>query len=165
MGMEQATGCLQAWDLLFFDSSPWAMRGYFMGLTDKRIVFIPLRRLTTRPTDDASELLLGRVTEMGYKKVGLNGTLTLAYGNNIRRTSVISRQEHQNAEKFLEIFNLLPKPALTEQEREIALAAEAAYKREIENRIIQTVVFSIIIVIVAIFVWIGIPLLRALWGG
>lgn len=125
-----------------------ATRSYYVGLTDKRIVLIHLNWWTTRPTDNFSEILLGRITRMEYKRGWLTGNLKIHYGENIKRRFVFNWRQRRNAKNFIDNFELLPKPMLTEEELAAASAAEVAHRQEINGRIaVAFVVLALLIFI------------------
>ncbi len=111
-----------------------ATRSYYMGLTNRRVLFASLSRLTAKPTGETTEILLGRIISMEYKKGRLNGSLKICYGEDFKRRFMISRRELQNAKRLVDIYELLPKPTLNEQEMEMARAAETAHREEINSR-------------------------------
>jgi hypothetical protein len=127
-----------------------ASRNYYMGLTIKRIVLIALSSWTNRPTDKSSEILLGRIAKMESKSWWLTGHLQIDYDEGGKRRFVFYRRYRENAKNFVESFDLLPKPMLTEEEKAAAVAAEAAYKGEASDRMTMAVAFLVIWVIIAL---------------
>jgi hypothetical protein len=125
-----------------------ATRSYYVGLTDKRIVLIPLNWWTSRPTDNFSEILLGRITKMEYKRGWLAGNLKIHYGENIKRRLVFNWRQRRNAKNFIDNFELLPKPMLTEEEMAAASAAEVAHRQEINGRIAVTAVVLVLLLFI-----------------
>lgn len=111
------------------------MRNYYLGLTDRRVLFLALDWWSNKPTDDVSEVLLGRISEIKYKSGILTGKLNLGYGDDVKRRLTIHRRQFENARKFVDTFSILPKPLLTDEEIRGASIAEAAYKQEVKDRI------------------------------
>ncbi len=127
-----------------------ASRSYYMGLTPRRIVLIAISWWTNQPTDKSSEILLGRIAKLESKSGWLTGHLQINFDEGGKRRFVFSRRHREDAKNFVENFELLPKPLLTEEEKVAAAAAEAAYKGEASDRMTMAVAFLVIWVIIAL---------------
>jgi hypothetical protein len=149
LGAERPSFWLEAL-LLGPIASAIATRSYYIGLTARRIVLIPLSWLTSKPTDVASEILLGQIAKMEQKMRWFTGNLKIHYGENVRRRFVFNWLQQRNVKNFVDTFELLPKPMLTEEEKVAAAAAEAAYKEEANSRMTLAVVVLVVVVIIAL---------------
>jgi hypothetical protein len=132
----------------------WARRGYYLGLTKKRIVLIRLSFWTAMATDNISEILLGRIEKIALKRgMGLlNPTMAIHYGEGVKRRFIVGWTMKQSLEGFCETYEHLPKPMiLTEEENRISSLTEEAYKRETRKRMIWiTVVIVVLVVLVLV---------------
>ena len=116
-----------------------ARRGYCLGLTETRLVLNRLDMWTASPTENYSEILLGRIAEVKLKRGIPNPKVVVHYGKDIRRQFVVHWLKKESLENFIQTFEHLPKKSLTEDEIINASTSEDKYKQEMQTRILTAV--------------------------
>jgi hypothetical protein len=130
------------------------MKNYFIGLSEKRIIFNTLSWWNNGPTDEFSEVSLARVLRIQYKRGVLTGQLKLHYGDDIQRNITIYRiarmSQLENAEKFATEFERTPKLEISGEELQQAKQSEDQYKASKSERI--AIAFVVLAVVVCLLV-------------
>jgi hypothetical protein len=110
---------------------------------------------TAKPTDDYSEILLGRIDKILLKRGILNPRLVIHYGDGIKRQFVVAGMKRQSAKDFFEAYKDLSKPMLTDEEIQISSLAEAAHREEMKSRMIWAISIIAVLVILVLLINFG----------
>jgi hypothetical protein len=133
-----------------------SMRSYYIGLTDRRLLFMTLGFWTGKPTGEAFETLLERVQRLEYKKKLITGMLTIYSGEkNTKLTLTIPYPQRNNAERFASAFADLPQTALTDEEFIVDRQFEAQQKQQgmshTERVLVAILVTLVLAILLALF--------------
>jgi hypothetical protein len=83
-------------------------RYYFIGLTNKRILLMPVKSLKLE--GEVEQIMLDRVSNMTWKEGVFSGKLVIEYSEFDRRVLEVGPDHFENASCFVNIYSLLPKP-------------------------------------------------------
>jgi hypothetical protein len=146
MGME-GVSMLAELALLGPIASAAGRQNYHVGLTDKRIVFIPLSFWNGKPSGRVTETHLARVKKIEYKKGMMSSRLNIYYGQDLKRSMMLSLPFKKSGEEFESAFSLTSPPTITEKEMALAEQHESLYDQDKRDRVNNAILAFVLVII------------------
>ena len=122
-------------------------QNYHVGLTNNHIVLLPLSFWSGKPSGRVTEIHLARVKKIEFKKGMLSSRLNIYYGQDLKRSMMLSLPFKKSGEEFERAFSLISPPTITEKEIELAEQNEALYDQDKRNRVNNAILAFVLVII------------------